>query len=173
MRGAERVVDVELRKGGQRLGELGIVLFLFLVEADVLQQHDVAGLHLRDALLGILADDVLGQHDRLAQLFGQAGGDGGQGVLHIELALGAAQVRGQDDGRIVIQQVLDGGQSRHDAGLVRDLVAVQRDVEVAANEHFLAGYLNILNGLLVHSTHSLSFMVQSLHKPETCGAHAP
>ena len=157
VRGAKGVVDIDLRKGGQLLGELRIVLFLFLVEADVLQQNDVAGLHRVDALLGVLADDVLGQDDLLIELLAQALRNGGQGILHVEFALGTAQVRAEDDGRIVVQEVLDGGQRRHDAGVVGDLRAVQGDVEVAAHEYALAGYIDIFDGLLVHNnTHSLS-----------------
>ena len=157
VRGAKGVVDIDLRKGGQLLGELRIVLFLFLVEADVLQQNDVARLHRVDALLGVLADDVLGQDDLLIELLAQALRNGGQGILHVEFALGTAQVRAEDDGRIVVQEVLDGGQRRHDAGVVGDLRAVQGDVEVAAHEYALAGYIDIFDGLLVHNnTHSLS-----------------
>ena len=46
MRGAEGVVDVDLAEGGEFLGELGVVLFFFGVEAQVLKQQDLTGLEL-------------------------------------------------------------------------------------------------------------------------------
>ena len=156
VRGAESIVDIDFSERSKLLGKLGIVLFLFLVEEDVLQKNHVTGLHLGDALLRVGTDDVLGQHNLLVQLLAQTLGHGSQGVLHVELALGTAQMRAEDDGRIVIQQVLDGGQSRHNTGFIGNLRSVQRDVEVAANQYALAGYVDILNGLLVHNTHSLS-----------------
>ena len=45
VRGAEGVVDVDVAQGRELRGELGIVLLLLRVEADVFQEHDVAGLH--------------------------------------------------------------------------------------------------------------------------------
>jgi hypothetical protein len=40
--GAERVVDVEVGVGCERLGEVGLVLGLGLVEADVLEDKELA-----------------------------------------------------------------------------------------------------------------------------------
>ena len=42
MRGAERVIDVEVAQGGQLLTECGVVLLFLGVEAQVLQQQDLA-----------------------------------------------------------------------------------------------------------------------------------
>lgn len=64
MSGAECVVDVDLGKVGQFLGEAGIVLFFFRVETQVFEQrHLRAGLRLGDGLLRKLADAVGREHD--------------------------------------------------------------------------------------------------------------
>ena len=102
-------------------------------------------------LLRVGADDVLGQLDLEAQLLGQALGDGREGVVHVELALRAAQMRAQNDGGAVVQQIFDGRQSRVDAGFIGDvLISVQRHVKVAADENLLALDVDVLDGFLVH-----------------------
>ena len=64
---AERVVDKDVGHACQFAGKRRIVLRLFLVEADVLEQHDVTFLERRGLGLGVLADDVGGQRDRTAE----------------------------------------------------------------------------------------------------------
>ena len=56
----------------------------------------------------------------LVEQFAQAVDDGAQRVLWIGLALGAAEMRGEDDFGLVVQRVDDGGQRGHDAGVVGD-----------------------------------------------------
>lgn len=43
MRRTERVVDIDFRQRGKRLGEIGVVLGLARLEADVLEQEQLAG----------------------------------------------------------------------------------------------------------------------------------
>ena len=85
----------------QRLGQrqpLGVVLAgLPRIEADVLQQQDVAVGQALGAGQRVGADDVAGQLDVPAQLLAERRGDRGQRELRIRLALGPAQVRGDDD----------------------------------------------------------------------------
>ena len=61
--------------------------------------------------------------------------------------------------RAVIQQVADGGQSRHNALVTGNFPGplVLGDIEVAAQQHLLAGDSHIRNGLLVivHMIHLL------------------
>ena len=59
VRGAESVVDVKIAKGGELARETRVVCFFFGVEAEVLQQYHVAGLHLRYRILRLRADAVL------------------------------------------------------------------------------------------------------------------
>ena len=69
VRGAEGIVDIHFGQGRQLLGEGGVVLFLFLVEADVLQQHDLAVLEAGGQFLGGRSDHVLSHLHFHAQHF--------------------------------------------------------------------------------------------------------
>ena len=87
MRGAESVVHVQLGIGSQGLGKLGIILFFFLMEAQVFKHHDLAGLESSGLRLGVLADNVLGHDHFLAEQLRQAGGNGSQRQL-LDVLLG-------------------------------------------------------------------------------------
>ncbi len=58
VRGAEGVVDIHIRHIRQRLGEGGIVRFLLLMEAHVLDQGDLAILQRGGGLWAAIADNV-------------------------------------------------------------------------------------------------------------------
>src|SRR5699024_3138530 len=147
---AEGVVHIGVGQAGQLLGEFGDVLGLLLAEAGVLQQDHVAVVHGGDSGLGVLAHDVVivGKDDFLAQLSAQGLGDGGQAELGLGAVLGFAQVAAQDDLCAVIDQLLDGGHSRVDAVLVGDDAVLHGDVEIAADKHFLAAVVLVVDGLL-------------------------
>ena len=134
----------------QLLGERGIVLLLFLVEADVLEQNGLAGLNGGGQRLGVGADDVLGQLDLLTQQLAQALRNRRQRVLHLELALRTAQMGAQDHGGVLAQQILDGLQRSDDALVVGDAAGfVLRHVKIAAYDDLLAGDVDVFNALLV------------------------
>ncbi len=65
--GAEGIVHIHIRIGGQLPGEGFVVLFLFLVEAQVLQQGDLAFLQGGDHGIRVRPHHVLGHLHRLAQ----------------------------------------------------------------------------------------------------------
>ena len=71
MRGREGVVDEEVAERGQPPGELGIVLLLALVEAQVLQHGDLPRQQRRDRPLRRLADAVAGEGDGMAEQLAQ------------------------------------------------------------------------------------------------------
>ena len=102
VRGAEGVVHVDLGQRGQRLGEGRIVGLFFGVEAQVFEQQHLARLELARHLFGNFADAIgrKGHVDALAEFLveqlAQPVDHGPQRVLRIGLALGPAQVRGQD-----------------------------------------------------------------------------
>ena len=87
---AESVGDVQLRHGGQLLGEGGVVLLLTGIEAQILQQHDLAALQGRRLALGVLTHDVLGEDDLLTQQPAQPLRHGSQRQALLPLALGLA-----------------------------------------------------------------------------------
>ena len=164
---AEGVGDIDLRHGGELLGELGVVLLLPLVEAEVLQQHDLAGLEGGGLGLGVLTDDILGEDHVLPQQLAQALGHGSQGEGLLPLPLGLAQVGAGDDGGVLLQQVLDGGQGGHDALVVGDDAGglVLGHIEVAAQQDLLARYVDILYGLLVVVHRASPFIAPSPVRP--------
>ena len=153
----ERVVDENIRQGSQLLAQLRVVLGLALLKAGVLQQHDLALLQGSGLGLGILACHVGGHDDLLAQQLAQPGGNHLQAQLRLPLALGLAHVGAQDDLGVMCDQIPDGGQRSHDPLVRGDNTVLGGNVEIAAAQHALTGYVNVLNGLLivVHGTSSL------------------
>ena len=155
MRGAEGVVDVdvaELAQRGAEGGDLvrvgpeaGAVLLLHLallldVEAEILEEEDLAGLERGGGGLGRGADAVVGEGDGATQEALELGGDGTERELVDALAVGTAQVGHQDDAGAGLEDVADAGQGRLDALGVGDgaRLLVLGDVEVDAHEDALA-----------------------------------
>ena len=152
---AEGVVDVKLGGAEELLGEGGIVLFLLGMEADIFQEEDIARLEGGAELVGFGADAVGRELDRFAQDFGEVGGNRLEGILLLRLALGAAEVAGEDEGGALFQKKLQRGQGFLDAGVVGNLRAFgggfEGDVEIHPDENLFALGLEILNGQLGHN----------------------
>ena len=149
VRGSECVIDIDLSHGSKLFCECGIVLFLFLVEADVFDHHDLAGLERGCLCLCILTDNVGGKDNLLSEKLGETLCNGSEGESGIEFALRSAHVGAEDDCRILRKKVLDGRESAVDSCLVGDLAVLHRYVEVAAHEDFLSGYVDIFDAFLV------------------------
>jgi len=147
---AECIVNVCISQRSQLLAELGHVLGLFLAETGVLQQNDVAVVHGSHSSLCVVAHDgvVVRKHNGLAQLCAQRHSNGCQAELCLGAVLGLAQVAAQDDLSAIVDQLLDGGQSRIDAVLVGDDTVLHRDVEITADKHLLAAVVLIVDRLL-------------------------
>ena len=129
VRGPERVVDVDLGQRRVALRQAGIVLRLARLEADVLQHHEIAVGHVVERG---------GEHHLLAQQLGEPVRRGPQRELLLA-ALRPAEVRGQQQPRAPLAQLLQGRQRRPDARVVGDgPVLVQGDVEVHPDEDALA-----------------------------------
>ena len=149
MRGAEGVVDKDVGHGGQLLGQLRIVLGFALHVADVLKQHDFAVLQSGGLCLGVLADNIGGHDDGLAQKLTQTVGDDLQGQLRLPLALGLAHMGAENDAGAMLNQVFDGRQGGDDALIAGDFAFLGGDVEVAAAQDLLAADVDVSDGLLV------------------------
>jgi hypothetical protein len=135
--GSERVIDVNVERGGELLNKAGLVLLLLLVESGVLEHDDITLLGLADKLHDLLAEAVGGQGDGLSEELSHALGAGGEGIL-VLLALGASQVRADSDDGSLAFQVLDGGDGCTDTGVISDRGSVQRDVHIATNQNLLS-----------------------------------
>ena len=159
VRRAEGIVHVDLGQRRQRFRESRIVGFLFRVEAQVLEQQHLARLELARHLFGNLAHAIRreGHVDAIAEFLveqlAQPDGHGPQRILRIRLALGPAQVRGQNHFGAVPQRVLDGGQRGHNARVVGNRLSVfgQRYVEINADKHPLVGQFDVFDRELGHS----------------------
>ena len=152
MHRAERVGNIHIRHGSKLLGELGIVLLLAGIKAGVLKQQDLARLERGGLRLGVGADGILGELDRLSEQLGKADGNAleRQVGLGVGVLFGLAEMGADDQRGAVVQQILDRGQSGADALVVGDLVGrlVQRHIEVHAQQHFLAGKAHVADALL-------------------------
>src|SRR5690606_7270940 len=65
--------------------------------------------------------------------------DGCERVLRFVLALGPAQVRDHDHRRAGVEQRANGRERCADAPVVGDVAVLERHIEVAAEDHTLAG----------------------------------
>ena len=142
MHRAEPVADVDVREGGELVGEgaaLGVVLArLTGVEAQVLDDRDLAVGEAGDGGPGGLADRVGREGHVRPEEFTEARGGRGEGEGRVRGALGAAQVGGDDDPGARVGEGLDRGQHGADAAVVGDTRAVQRHVQIGADEDPLA-----------------------------------
>ncbi len=151
MRRAERVVDVDVGHVGQGLGEARIVRLLLGVEAQVLEEQQVAGTQLADRDLHSGAQRVAGHAHVATQQLAEPIRDRLEAKRVVDLALRPAQVAGQDHCRAALQQIADRGQAGPDAGVVGDPPVVERHVEVGAQEDALSADVDIPDRLLVHA----------------------
>ena len=158
MRGTEGVEHEDVAVGGEGLGDLGVVLLLALVKADVLEDEDLAVLKRVHGGLGLLAVGVVDELHVIAGKLGELVGGGLQGELRLgAVALGAAEVAHEDDLGALVLEVLDRGDGGADAGVVRDDAVLQGDVEVHAHEDALARDVGVADGLLGEG-HAHSFV---------------
>ena len=94
--GAEGVVHVDVREVREGLGEVRVVPLLAGVEAEVLEQQDLAVRELAHGVRGPLADAFFAEGDAAAEELGEARRHRAQGHLRHALPLGSAQMRRRD-----------------------------------------------------------------------------
>ena len=152
VRGAESVIDVNIHPVGQLHGERVIALFLGVMETQILQHQHLARLHFRLHVVDGFTYTVERHENHVAvQQLLQAIGDRLQAEPRISPALRPAEMRRQNHCRAFVQQMLDRGQSRLDAGVVGDLlIFIQRHVEIDAHKDALAFHVDVVQGFLVH-----------------------
>lgn len=169
--GSKGVVDIDVGERRKRLSELldllGVSLDLLAVgilggslllgvESEVLEENDLTVLGVGNLLLDLGADTVVEEDDGLAEQLGELGLDRLQGVLLNSLAVGSAEMRGEDDSLgALVNSVLDGGKSGDNSLVVSDLGAIERDVEVDSDEDSLALEVEVLDGEFVGERHSV------------------
>ena len=137
MRGPERIVDVDVGERGERFREAGVVLLLLRVEPQVLEQDDAAFAGLRDRLRRRLADAVFRERDGPPEQLRQPRRHGTERILGIRLALRPPEVRREDDGRALLEGVLDRREGRADARVLSDPAVFDGYVEIDPDERLL------------------------------------
>ena len=147
VRGAEGVVHIDIAQACQRLGEIDIALLLFLVEAQVLHQHNTAGSEVLAEGFSLGGQHVAAEDNLLAEDLGHRLHDVTQGKLVLRLAFRTAEVGEQDGGTAVGQNLADGLFRAHDAGDIGHVeLLVQRHVVVNADQGSFAAEIMFLNG---------------------------
>ena len=142
MHNAEAIGYEGLAKGGNLLGVCGTLLRilagLLRIETHVLQQYDIAVVHCGDLGLGVLTIGIGGQRDLNAEQLAKTSGDRCEGQLRHDLALRTTEMSHQNDLCAFFAQGLDGRQSGLDTTVIGDRGAVQRNVEISADQNALA-----------------------------------
>ena len=95
--GGKGVVDIDVAELGELVHMSRVVLLLALVEAGVLEQQDVAVPHRPDRVGGHFANAVANEANRPADDLGHRLGDRSQRIGFVRAALGAAEMRKQND----------------------------------------------------------------------------
>src|SRR5260370_37425224 len=93
MRGAKGVVHIKIAESRERLREFWIVRFLFRLEADVLEQSDIAILPMSDDFFRHLANRLLAKNDWLMDERVQIIADWTEGIFVHALSFRPAKMR--------------------------------------------------------------------------------
>ena len=104
MRGAERVVDVDVAIGREGRRERRVVRLLLRVEAKVLEQDDLAWLEPGERVLRPDAQGIAGAGDRTLEQAREALGDRPETSRLDDLAVGPPEVAHEDDDRTVLER---------------------------------------------------------------------
>ena len=136
MGSAKRIVHKHVAQRGHFAGQRFVVFLLARVDAAVLQQHHLAGLH------GHAIDPVGGQSHLTAEQLCKASRHRSQRVFRLERALnGPTQVAGDHDRRARAECHLNARHRCANTCVFGDLARIaQRHVEVSADEDALAAH---------------------------------
>ena len=126
------------------------------MEAEVLEQQCLARSQALDRIFGAHAQGIAGDRDVLAQDLGQTFCHRAQPQSVLHFAVGPAEVASQDDPGALSEQIADGRNRGPDARVVGHLAVFERDVEVDAQEHTLAGGVEVADRQFVHGASSLA-----------------
>ena len=145
MRGGECIVDVDIGERRESIGEGGIVRLLARVEAQVLQQCDIAGRERSHGGLRLLTDAIGDKlHREAAECMRKRFGEGAQRHRRHGLALGPAEVRGDDDPRAALCELAQGWRHPVDPRGIAHRAFAHRHIQVHPNEDALTGDLDIV-----------------------------
>src|SRR6476619_2818214 len=110
MRGAKGIIYVKIAQLGKRFGEFWIVRFLTGLKSNILEQRDIAVLHVASDFLRHITNGVVAENDGMMDQGMQVFADWSKRIFLNRLALGPAKVRHQNGFRAVFATVHDGRQ---------------------------------------------------------------
>ena len=127
VRRTECITYIQISQVSQLFAELLTVLgLLCATETGILKQNNVAFLHVLNSLGSCFAGYIVVSYESnlFAQLLGQSLGNGCQRFAFVGAVLYLAQMRAQNYLAAIVDQLLDGGQSCNDTGIVSDLTVL-------------------------------------------------
>ncbi len=145
VRGRKRVIDPDVAEFCQLSGEGWIVLFFLFMEAGIFQAQDIAILHCRNGLGRHVADAFPGKRHRLLDHLRQRGRDRLERIFGVT-PLGATEMREQDDLAALAGNFRDGRGDALEPRGVADLAVLHGNVEVDAQQHAFALYVDVIEG---------------------------
>ena len=153
---AERIVHIKIAKFRERLRKHRIVRFFLRLEADVLEQRDIAILHVANDFYRHLTNCVMTEDDRLMDQRVQIIADRTKRILLNALSFWATKMRHQNRFRTVLAQVVNGRQALADARVIGDAnlstAHFGRHVEVHPHKDAFPAYIQIAQRQLRHLT---------------------
>src|SRR3972149_331223 len=111
VRSSKGVVDIHVAQPRERPGGLPPILLLLRMEAQVLQEEDLARAELCDRFVHCLPNTVLGHPNGLPEQLPQTYRDRSKGPPGTALALGPTEVGAEDHPRLLMACVPDRGQT--------------------------------------------------------------
>ena len=155
MGGPEGIVDIDLAESGETGAEIGNgegiggffgavwsfgLAFFLDVEAEIFEEDDASWLEGGAGGFGFWADAFGEELDWATEEFGEFFADWAEGEFLDVLAIGAAEMTGEDDRAAFFEDQLDGGDGGGDPLGIGDGAGhlIERDIEVDANEDALA-----------------------------------
>ena len=115
------------------------------MEADVFKQHNLAVLERRSKFLCAFANNVLCHFYVLTEQLAESFCNGSKRKFGLELALGSAEVRAEDNLCAVVKEVFNGRERGNDSLIAGNNAVFHFYVEVAADKDFFSFNVDIFN----------------------------
>src|SRR4029077_12714679 len=154
VRGAKGIVYVKIAQLGKRFGEFWIIRFLTGLKANILEQRDIAVLHVVNDFLRHITNGVVAENDGMMDQGMQVFANWPKRIFVNRLALGPAEMGHQNCLRAVIAKVIDGRQAFADSGVISDANFAAANfgwhVEVHPHQHAFPADVEIADRKLRH-----------------------
>jgi hypothetical protein len=157
---AKGIIDIDVSEPSERLGKAGVIPLLLGMKAQVLQQED-ATLFEPSYCFFDLGANTVGCHlhmrnEQLAQTLSHWG----QPQLIDHLTIRTPQMGAKDHPRLIIDEVLDGGEHCPNSGIIGNCaIFVKGNIEVNPDQNPFTPDINVSDGFLVHFLSLFSSLV--------------